>query len=115
MTTTTSNVHIDTPIAPQGGIPQEELQQRLREFKAKRGMDFSLTALGYFGSYARQEARPDSDVDIIFQTTRPNLLITAEMKQELEQWLNRSVDLIRLHPYLHPSFRERLERETVYV
>lgn len=37
------------------------------------------------------------------------------MKQELEQWLNRSVDLIRLHPYLHPEFKARIEREVIYI
>ena len=37
------------------------------------------------------------------------------MKQDLEEWLNRSVDLIRLHKHLHPAFRARIEREAIYV
>jgi len=74
-----------------------------------------LTALGYFGSYARGEAKPESDVDIVFQTTHPNLFMTSLMKQDLEAWLGRSVDVIRLHDYLHPRFRERLDREAIYV
>ncbi|MEM9218897.1 MAG: nucleotidyltransferase domain-containing protein [Cyanobacteria bacterium P01_F01_bin.150] len=69
MTTTVNDINVSVPI--QRVIPQEELQQRLREFKVERGTDFSLTQIGYFGSYSRQEARPDSDVDIIFQTTQP--------------------------------------------
>ncbi|WP_272118269.1 nucleotidyltransferase family protein [Spirulina major] len=96
-------------------ISQEQLQQLLREFKAKWGDQFNLTALGYFGSYARGEARPDSDVDIVFGTTNPDLFKTAILKQDLEVWLNRSVDVIRLHSYLNSDFKARLEHEVIYV
>jgi uncharacterized protein len=96
-------------------LSQSELQRRLREFKEQRGTEFHLIALGYFGSYARGEARPESDVDVVFETTHPNLWTTSIMKQDLEQWLDRPVDVIRLHNYLQPGFRARLEREAVYV
>ena len=96
-------------------LTQSELRTRLREFKEQRGAEFHLTALGYFGSYARREAHSKSDVDIVFETTHPNLWTTSIMKQDLEEWLNHPVDLIRLHRYMRPSFRERLEREAVYV
>ncbi|ELS03368.1 putative nucleotidyltransferase [Xenococcus sp. PCC 7305] len=96
-------------------MSQEQLRKLLTEFKEKCGAKFHLTALGYFGSYARGEARPDSDVDIVFATTDPDLFMTSIMKQDLETWLNRSVDVIRLHPYLNPKFKARLEHEIIYV
>lgn len=96
-------------------LSQERLRQLLRAFKKERGAAFDLTVLGYFGSYARGEAQPGSDIDIIFDTTRPNLWTTSIMKQDLEEWLNQSVDLIRLHQHLHPTFRARIEREAIYV
>lgn len=49
-------------------LSQGELQQRLQVFKEQWETEFQLTALGYFGSYARGEARPDSDVDLVFDT-----------------------------------------------
>lgn len=115
MTNSMKNTADLAPINPPSVIPQAELQRCLQAFKKERGAEFHLTALGYFGSYARQEARSDSDVDIIFQTSRPNFFTTAVMKQELEQWLNCSVDVIRFHSYLHPTFRERIAREAIYV
>ena len=96
-------------------MSQEQLSKLLTEFKEKCGAKFHLTALGYFGSYARGEARPESDVDIVFETTDPDLFMTSIMKQDLEAWLNRSVDVIRLHPYLNPKFKARLEHEIIYV
>ena len=96
-------------------LSENELRRRLREFKEQRGADFHLITLGYFGSYARGEARTDSDVDVVFETMEPNLWTTSIMKQDLEEWLGRSVDVSRLHNYLNPRFRARLEREAVYV
>ncbi len=96
-------------------LAQSELRTRLQRFKEQRGPEFHLTALGYFGSYARREARPGSDIDIVFETTHPNLWMTSIMKQDLEELLERPVDLIRLHNYTRPAFRARLEREAVYV
>jgi predicted nucleotidyltransferase len=100
---------------PQAVLSQAQLGRLLGDFKAQWGEKFNLTALGYFGSYARGEARPDSDVDVVFETTEPDLLMTSVLKQDLEAWLNRSVDVIRLHPYLNPQFKARLEHEIIYV
>ncbi|MBI3958135.1 MAG: nucleotidyltransferase domain-containing protein [Chloroflexi bacterium] len=102
-------------MAREKALTQAELRARLQVFKEQRGPEFHLTALGYFGSYARREAHPESDVDIVFETTHPNLWMTSIMKQDLEEWLERPVDLIRLHRYMPPAFRARLEREAVYV
>ncbi|MBC6480652.1 MAG: nucleotidyltransferase domain-containing protein [Hormoscilla sp. GM7CHS1pb] len=96
-------------------IPQDQLQKLLREFKEQRGADFNLTALGYFGSYARGEARPDSDIDIVFETDRPNLLITSEMRLDLVELLNRPVDVIRYRERINTRFKARLEKEAIYV
>lgn len=96
-------------------IPQDQLQKLLREFKEERGADFNLTALGYFGSYARGDARPDSDIDIVFETDRPNLLITSEMRLDLVELLNRPVDVIRYRERMNPRFKVRLEKEAIYV
>ena len=43
-------------------LPTAELHALLKEFKEQHAQEFRLSALGYFGSYARNEAKPDSDV-----------------------------------------------------
>jgi len=96
-------------------IPQEQLKKLLREFKAQRGAEFHLTALGYFGSYARGEAKPDSDVDIVFQTDEPDLLTTSQLRLDLVELLNRPVDVIRYRAEMSPRFKARLEKEALYV
>lgn len=100
---------------PQTVLSTETLQQRLREFKQQRGAEFDLQSLGYFGSYAREEAKPDSDVDIVFETDRPNLFTTAQLREDLVELLERPVDVIRYRKRMNPNFKARLEKEAIYV
>ncbi len=91
------------------------LQKLLREFKQQKGEKFQLTALGYFGSYARGEASPGSDVDIVFKTDYPNLLLTSRLRLDLIELFNRPVDVIRYRENMNPRFKARLDREAIYV
>lgn len=96
-------------------LSTERLRTLLKAFKEQHAEEYHLRALGYFGSYARQEATPDSDVDVVFQTDRPDLFITAMLKQDLEALLNHSVDVIRLRDAMNPRLKARIEREATYV
>jgi predicted nucleotidyltransferase len=51
-----------------------------------------------FGSYARGDNRPDSDVDILVELPKGlSLLDVVSIKLQLEQQLQRSVDLVEYH------------------
>ena len=96
-------------------LTPERLRALLREFKERHGAEYHLLALGYFGSYARNEATAESDVDIVFETDAPNLFRTSSMLQDLTAWLGRSVDLVQLRGLGNPRLRARVERDAVYV
>lgn len=98
-----------------GKLEQSRLQDLLRAFKERYAGQYHLLALGYFGSYARDEARADSDVDIVFDTDRPNLFKTAMMKQDLEAWIGRPVDVLQLRGLANSRLKERVQKEAVYV
>ncbi len=93
----------------------ERLHSLLKDFKEQHAEDYHLRALGYFGSYARNEATPDSDVDVVIQTDRPDLFITAMLKQDLEALLNHPVDVIRLRDAMNPRLKARIERDATFV
>jgi uncharacterized protein len=74
---------------------------------------FGVKSLMVFGSVARNEARADSDVDLLVEFDHPVGLFTfVRLKRYLEQILERSVDLgtpDSLKPYLRePVFREAI-------
>ena len=96
-------------------LRQEELQALLKAFKEQHADRYHLRALGYFGSYARNEATEDSDVDIVFETDSPNLFRASAMRLDLEELLGRPVGVVRLRGLTNPRLKARVEREAVYV
>lgn len=56
--------------------------------------DFGVKSLILFGSVARDEARADSDVDLLVEFDRPvGLFAFVRLKRYLEEILGSSVDL----------------------
>ncbi len=96
-------------------LSPERLRTLLATFKERHGQEYRLRALGYFGSYARNEATAESDVDIVFETEAPNLFRTSRMRQDLVEWLGRPVDVVRLRRMMNPRLKARIQKEAVYV
>ena len=72
-----------------------------------------VRSLLLFGSTARNEARDDSDIDLVVDFVRPvGLFALTRLQRELEDWLGRRVDLVTLDA-LRPEFRERILREAL--
>jgi len=64
-----------------------------------------------FGSFARGEARPGSDIDILVEFEgRKSLLDLAGLKIELEELLKRKVDVLTYNS-LHPLLKDRILSE----
>ena len=96
-------------------LRRSQLHALLKKFKAQYAEQYHLRALGYFGSYARNEAGDKSDVDIVFDTDAPNLFDTAMMKQDLEALLGLPVDVLQLRGLTNERLKTRIEKEAVYV
>ena len=69
-----------------------------------------------FGSYARGEERPDSDVDImvVLDRSKPVGLKFFGMWGDLEQLLGRQVDLVTEKALL-PFARESVNRDKILI
>lgn len=70
-----------------------------------------------FGSFARGEQTPDSDIDLRFVCGRTMTFGTLyELSHELEKELGRKVDIITNPPErMRPPFRKSIEQEEVLV
>ena len=67
-----------------------------------------------FGSYARAEARPDSDVDLLVDLSRPLGLEFFGIESELSARLEVEVDLLT-EGFMHRLVRERAVAEAIEV
>jgi predicted nucleotidyltransferase len=83
-------------------------QQTLRK-------QFSVRSLSLFGSIARNDARPDSDVDLLVEFDRPTGYFgLVRLQQFLKDTLGREVDL-GTPGSLRPTLRERVRKEAIRV
>lgn len=72
-----------------------------------------VARIAVFGSAARNEAVPGSDIDILVDFDRAvGLLHFVRVKRYLEGLLDASVDLVTTDA-LHPALRERILREAI--
>ena len=72
-----------------------------------------VASLSLFGSVARDEAGPDSDVDLLVEVRRPfGLFALARLERYLESILGRPVD-VGTPDSLHPMIRDQVLREAV--
>jgi predicted nucleotidyltransferase len=79
--------------------------------------DMGATSLYLFGSTARDDARPDSDLDLFIDydpESRFNGLDLVGIKLFLEERLGTDVD-VTTRDSLHPRLRARIERSAVKV
>ncbi len=85
------------------------IQTLEREFATLKDR-FAVKSLGLFGSIARGDASPSSDVDILVEFDAPSFDHYMDLKFYLEERLGRPVDLV-LKGSLKPALRERILRE----
>src|SRR5438128_1033645 len=75
--------------------------------------DLGVVSLALFGSVARDASRPESDIDILVEVRRPmGAFQFIDIRQRLEQILQRKVDLVTPHA-LKPRIRSRVLSDAV--
>ena len=77
---------------------------------------YHVSKIGLFGSFARDEATVESDVDIIIELDNVDNVydVKSSLREYLSQAFGRSVDLAR-EKYLKPYAKEQILKDTVYV
>jgi uncharacterized protein len=111
--------HTTPPLAiiPVHAGSREEILSFLRSERDRVYAAWGLSGIWLAGSFARNEAGPESDVDIVIEFQQGTVQI-YEKKQNLQLWLEaslgRKVDLLRMK-YLHPILKPSILRDAIPV
>ncbi len=89
--------------------------RQLRNYGDEFERLYGVTKIGVFGSAARNELRPDSDIDVVVEMKEPNLFYLVHIKETLEKDFNRPVDIIRYRTSMNQYLKARIDREACYV
>ncbi len=98
-------------------IEREAILDFIRQNREYLSAHFHIRKIGLFGSFARGEQRPESDIDLVveFEENTPDLFdLKAELREFFKSFFHCEVDIAR-EKYLKPYARNRILSEAVYV
>ena len=98
-------------------INQTQILNYLSENKQGISQKYHLTKLGIFGSYARNEQSPNSDLDLLieFKENTPDLTDKKKfLQEEIQAAFNLRVDICR-EKYIKSIFRQQILNDAIYV
>ncbi len=77
---------------------------------------YGVKRIGIFGSFAREEQRADSDIDVLvdFEEGAKTFDSFMELKFFLEDLFHRKVDLVTIKA-LRPQLKESILKEVTYA
>ena len=76
-----------------------------------------ITKVWVFGSYARGEQTPDSDIDLLVEYEtgyRPGLFGISMLIEELEEITGKKIDLVE-NGYLYPRIQKEVDSEKLKI
>jgi len=88
----------------------------LQAHKDELSQRFGVLSIGLFGSYARGEAREDSDIDIAIELSpdKKSLSNFLGIRRYLEEQFGKTVDL-GIESTLKPLVRDLVAKEIIHV
>lgn len=95
---------------PQKTLTLEEIKEKAVPILKKNDVEFA----GIFGSYARGDAKPESDIDLLVEfadEAKVSLLDVIGIENELSDLLGKKVQLVTaggVHPYIKDSIEKDL-------
>lgn len=97
-------------------MTQNEIIDFLTTHKAELRRTFGVQEIVLFGSYARQSARDDSDIDIAVELEEEKKTLTNffGLKRFLEQHLGQRIDL-GIKSAMKPIVRNAAKDDMLYV
>jgi len=96
-------------------MTQEQILAYLRVHKERFKKLYNLNRIGVFGSYARDEATPNSDIDIVVDLNKSTMFGLVAIKNDIEEYFKTHVDIVQIRDRMNSLLRERIEREAIYV
>lgn len=76
---------------------------------------FRVKSIGVFGSMARREEKPNSDIDILVEFSQtPGFFKFLDLEKQLTELIGRKVDLVTKNA-LKPALKEDILKEVIYV
>lgn len=95
-------------------LTKEEILASLRENKDFFKKKFAIDNIMLFGSYARNEATKESDIDILIECKKKTFKNYINILRFLEKLFHKKIDVIYLDT-VNPFIMDLIEKEIAYA
>jgi predicted nucleotidyltransferase/DNA-binding XRE family transcriptional regulator len=105
-----------TPTYADGIIPHDALMEKLRSIRTATSKAYGIQRMRLFGSYARGEARENSDVDILLTPSRPlTFKEIVRLEKIFEEVLGHKKTDVVMEIEMAPEIRASAEEDFIDV
>lgn len=75
---------------------------------------YNVTKIGLFGSYAKDMANENSDIDLAIVSTKKDFFLREDLREFLESNFNLKVDVGYLDSF-REYYKEKIEKDLIYA
>ena len=104
-----------SPIDPGLAGNQQQVIDLLSQHKLEWRRLYGIQELSLFGSMARNEAIPGSDVDLCVILEPPNPFSLVHFQEAVQQLLGVRVDVVTRWPGMNPALKQEIERDAIQI
>ena len=94
-------------------LNQNQILSSLQKYKNKYEKQYGIEDIGIFGSYAKNTAQEDSDIDIFVKLKHSNLFLLSRMRIELEELFGIRTDIVQLRDKMNLYLKKHIENESI--
>ena len=102
-------------VRPKGTTQLQQVLDQLKVYYIYNKERLGIEKLGVFGSFARGEETPDSDIDIIITLKNPSFFLYGEITQHLQNVFGREIDLVSTKAHMSEQLKSQIEKDAIYV
>ena len=95
-------------------MTKEHIINFLAAHKQELQNKFALTKIGLFGSYAKDCADENSDIDIVIDTTKKDFFLRDDLKEYLEDYFKIPVDVGYIDS-MRTYYKDKIQKDIIYV
>ncbi len=93
---------------------KEDILNFLTTHKQELQDNYAITKIGLFGSYAKNTANENSDIDIVIQSNKKDFFLRDDLKEYLETNFKIPVDVGYLDSF-RAYYKSKIEKDIIYV
>ena len=95
-------------------MTKNDILEVLAQEKEYLKKTYEIDKIGLFGSYAKDEATKDSDIDIYVEFTNKTFRNIAGLWVYLENLYNQKIDLLYKHKRTKGAIFEQIQKDVIY-